>query len=74
MNYADVTRQKSHISCQSNISRASCLSKQERDKLIAEKEVEIEQRGINLIKAGSILAIIYTCCYYVINDLRKKKR
>ena len=27
-----------------------------------------------MIKAGSILAIIYTCCSYVINDLRKKKR
>ena len=50
------------------------LTKEEREKLIKEKEKEIEQRGINLVKANSVIAIIMTCCQYVINDLRKKKR
>ena len=38
------------------------------------REAEIEERSRNLVAADSWLAIIKTCTYYVINDLRKKKR
>lgn len=38
------------------------------------REAELEERSRNLIEADSGLAILTTCAYYVINDLRKKKR
>lgn len=50
------------------------MSEEQRERIREQREREIEERGRRMVGADSWMAIVTTCTYYVINDLRKKKR